>query len=567
MLSTSHHGHSLAHPPPIPPPTYASPHSNPAPRPSAARSDTHRYAASEHRYAQSEGEGDMRSEDGGPDAGSLPDDGSAASDCTRSAIPRPLLLSQPSPGLAGPLHPPPSSLCQSRLTRAILSFVAHADLQVASSTPRRLLACARIRRVVSALWPRAQVKLYGSHVTGLALPSSDLDFVIVLPAVHKTELVETPGILEGPNAIRETWQASLARKLRSETWVFTNDIKIIERTLIPVIKIRTNDNVELDISFDGAEHHGLENIALVNSTLAEFPHARPLILVLKQFLQNSGLLTAYTGGLSSYGLFLMTARYLQEQVFAGGMDLGSLLMGFFDFYGNHFNPRVTGLSAGRRCYFDRHEHHRMNWYSQQQQQQQQQNVERRHSFTEDDNYAVADAKPSRLSVGASVSPAPPRPMPFQVAPPPMPTTPPVAAISTGGERRELRRSGSSVGLGGGVDTKRTGSGSGEGAPAVHVYVQRQQVQQVWNEQQAQQFLLDPIFCEDPLSPANNVLRNTFRILQVLRAFSDAHRSLQASLEFTGGDGEEGGGQEERENGFSLLEGILNAEDAFYPYTE
>jgi hypothetical protein len=64
-----------------------------------------------------------------------------------------------------------------------------------------------------------------------------------------------------------------------------------------------------------------------------------------------------------------------------------------------------------------------------------------------------------------------------------------------------------------------------------------------------------------------VLRNTFRILQVLRAFSDAHRSLQASLEFTGGDGEEGGGQEERENGFSLLEGILNAEDAFYPYTE
>ena len=52
--------------------------------------------------------------------------------------------------------------------------------------------------------------------------------------------------------------------------------------------------------------------------------------------------------------------------------------------------------------------------------------------------------------------------------------------------------------------------------------------------QSQQFKsgnLDPIWVEDPLNSGNNVGRNAFRIFQVQRAFSDAHRALVASLEW------------------------------------
>jgi hypothetical protein len=49
--------------------------------------------------------------------------------------------------------------------------------------------------------------------------------------------------------------------------------------------------------------------------------------------------------------------------------------------------------------------------------------------------------------------------------------------------------------------------------------------------------LDPICCEDPLNPSNNVLRNAFRIHNVLRAFSDAGRGARAMLELTEGRGE------------------------------
>lgn len=35
------------------------------------------------------------------------------------------------------------------------------------------------------------------------------------------------------------------------------------------------------------------------------------------------------------------------------MDSGSLLLGFLDFYGNHFDPRTTGISVGRSRFFSR----------------------------------------------------------------------------------------------------------------------------------------------------------------------------------------------------------------------
>jgi DNA polymerase sigma len=78
-------------------------------------------------------------------------------------------------------------------------------------------------------------------------------------------------------------------------------IKVIERTAVPVIKVSTKDSrskiVQLDLSFDAKEHHGLEALDMIRHLLEENPIIRPLVLVLKQFLLDRGLLTAYTGKL------------------------------------------------------------------------------------------------------------------------------------------------------------------------------------------------------------------------------------------------------------------------------
>jgi hypothetical protein len=48
------------------------------------------------------------------------------------------------------------------------------------------------------------------------------------------------------------------------------------------------------------------------------------------------------GGLSSYCLFLMVTRYLQEQ---SSLDVGSLLMGFLDFFGNHVSGKTRNCCS------------------------------------------------------------------------------------------------------------------------------------------------------------------------------------------------------------------------------
>ena len=240
----------------------------------------------------------------------------------------------------------PVSGVQSRLSVDIAHFVDVIGGQLRKQEGKRAKSVERMTRLVTALWPRAQVKLYGSHVTGLCLPTSDVDFIICLPAVQKDAPAVAPGVLEGRNAINESSQKMLARKLKNESWIDPRSMKLIERTVVPVIKVATKDTkartLRLDITFDSPNHHGLEAVELVNRLLEEYPMIRPLVLVLKQFLLDRGLLTGYTGGLSSYCLFLMTARYLQEQATAWA-DCGALLMGFLDFYGNHVSFHFSGI--------------------------------------------------------------------------------------------------------------------------------------------------------------------------------------------------------------------------------
>ena len=119
-------------------------------------------------------------------------------------------------------------------------------------------------------------------------------------------------------------------------------------------------HVNLDLSLQADRHNGVASSGMVLSLSSEHRTLRPLLLVLKQLLLRRGLQTSHTGGLCSYGLVLMLARFLQEQEPASWKavgtqeeDLGDLLLRFLRFFGMDFNPRTTGISVTRRCYFSR----------------------------------------------------------------------------------------------------------------------------------------------------------------------------------------------------------------------
>nr|XP_043629126.1 uncharacterized protein LOC122600473 [Erigeron canadensis]XP_043629127.1 uncharacterized protein LOC122600473 [Erigeron canadensis] len=239
-------------------------------------------------------------------------------------------------------------------------------------------AVKRVTRSLQVLWPRSRTNIFGSNATGLSLPTSDVDLVVCLPPVRNLEPIKEAGILEGRNGIKETCLQHAARYLANQEWVKNDSLKIVENTAIPIIMLivevpsdivvsvdqencSQNDTsvqtIRIDISFKAPSHTGLQTTELVKELTEQFPASTPLALVLKQFLADRSLDQSYSGGLSSYCLILLITRFLQHEHHYGkpiNQNFGCLLMDFFYFFGNVFDPRQMRISVqGSGVYINR----------------------------------------------------------------------------------------------------------------------------------------------------------------------------------------------------------------------
>ncbi|XP_019159312.1 PREDICTED: uncharacterized protein LOC109156008 isoform X1 [Ipomoea nil] len=330
-----------------------------------------------------------------------------------------LTRDQEHPDVSFPVQPPEMPNCSAE--KASLSLIhnhLHDEIdafckQVAAENlirkPYINWAVKRVTRSLQVLWPRSRTNIFGSNATGLSLPSSDVDLVVCLPPVRNLEPIKEAGILEGRNGIKETCLQHAARYLANQEWVKNDSLKIVENTAIPIIMLvvevphdfitsssshsqtpeaqtisegnpfqadgtssesstspkwpKMNDSgkdvksVRLDISFKSPSHTGLQTSELVKELTEQFPAAKPLALVLKQFLADRSLDQSYSGGLSSYCLVLLITRFLQHEHHHGRSTIqnyGSLLMDFLYFFGNVFDPRQMRVSIqGSGLYINR----------------------------------------------------------------------------------------------------------------------------------------------------------------------------------------------------------------------
>ncbi|XP_058095825.1 poly(A) RNA polymerase protein 1 isoform X2 [Magnolia sinica] len=200
---------------------------------------------------------------------------------------------------------------------------------------QRAAAVQRVFEVVRYIWPHCQVEVFGSFKTGLYLPTSDIDVVIL------ESKVRTPQI--GLHALsRALSQRSIAKK-----------IQVIAKARVPIIKfIEKGSGVAFDISFD--VHNGPKAAEFIKDAVFKIPPLRPLCLILKVFLQQRELNEVYSGGIGSYALLTMLMAHLQMHWrghdFKGYQtspehNLGILLVNFLDFYGRKLNTWDVGVSC------------------------------------------------------------------------------------------------------------------------------------------------------------------------------------------------------------------------------
>ena len=233
---------------------------------------------------------------------------------------------------------------------------------------------------------KCKVELFGSQLTGLCLPSSDIDIAIQLPQEvevdnqdgdnEKTEVPST-----GNNSNRnEGGSGSSAAKKKTEKQQEMEDMKnwdtptgsplqrlaaalreqwidelsyleVIEKTRVPLVKFQHEPTgIQVDVCFN--QTTGPQAATLVHSYMRSLPPLRPLTFVLKSFLASRGLNQPYTGGIGSFMLQMMIVSFLQHRERdslnshrPSFPNLGALLVEFLEFFSTDFNFITVGISV------------------------------------------------------------------------------------------------------------------------------------------------------------------------------------------------------------------------------
>ena len=224
---------------------------------------------------------------------------------------------------------------------------------------------------------------YGSYSTGLSIESSDIDILIKFQKKEEDE----ENIIDNQKHIHE-----LIFLLNEYFKKYINDLNIekinpIYTASIPVLKIECllkdiipediqkrlsenylfnfeNELLKLNFDFTFLEVDDIDKdqiipsqkiIKFIKDSIIIYPNIKPIILILKRYMQIQKLNSSYHGGISSFSLFLLLASY-NKQLFNENklLDknkdfenlLGQILYGFFMFYSN-FNFEIHSIDLNK----------------------------------------------------------------------------------------------------------------------------------------------------------------------------------------------------------------------------
>ena len=209
-----------------------------------------------------------------------------------------------------------------------------------------------VRRLVKDVLNCDAVELFGSRTTDLQLPGSDLDVCVNYKDITVRDMRRLADVVN-------------ARGLASV-------MEVIDKARVPLVKFQHKESgLSVDISFNTVS--GQRTADMVKEYMDTFPELRPMVLVLKRWLQQRDLNETYRGGVGSFMLVLMIVRVLQDLHKLGcatGMterrkdvqvefkskrvqdskmlarlNLGAALLYFFRYYGIELNYNVVGLSV------------------------------------------------------------------------------------------------------------------------------------------------------------------------------------------------------------------------------
>ena len=141
-----------------------------------------------------------------------------------------------------------------------------------------------------------EVKLYGSHATGLCLPWSDIDVVLCKKDGNNNSIQNNNLYSNKYMPLHDLFTyLQKSNDFRS--------INYIGATSVPLIKIKTKENIDIknvDISLQDNTHYGIKCVSLVLNYKQEYEVLLPMVLALKNILKQANLNDPYTVSIIFY---------------------------------------------------------------------------------------------------------------------------------------------------------------------------------------------------------------------------------------------------------------------------
>jgi len=231
------------------------------------------------------------------------------------------------------------------LHKEIVDFYEHVRPRDFEQRLRQELVNA-LDRLTKGRFPDAEILAFGSFMSGLYLPTGDMDLVFCTRSFLANG---RSGI--NPKRVLFQFRDFLVRYELADP----DDIEVISKARVPLVKyIDSTTGLKVDVSFEN--YGGVRAIRTFLDWKAQYPVMPTLVTLVKHFLTMRGLNEPINGGIGGFSVICLVVSMLQHMPAVQSRDmtpehhLGQLLMEFFDLYGNKFQYETIAISMNPPAY-------------------------------------------------------------------------------------------------------------------------------------------------------------------------------------------------------------------------
>lgn len=187
----------------------------------------------------------------------------------------------------------------------------------------------------------AQVHPFGSFMSGLYLPTADMDLVVCSASYMRG----------GPPTYlgAKSWLYKFQKFLVAQGVADNDSITVIAHARVPLVKfVDKMTGLRVDVSFEN-----MGGVGAIDTFLRwknQYPAMPILVTVIKHYLLMRGLNEPVNGGIGGFSVICLVVSMLQlmPQVQSRNLipehHLGEMLLEFFNLYGRQFRHETNAIS-------------------------------------------------------------------------------------------------------------------------------------------------------------------------------------------------------------------------------